>query len=142
MADLWVVKRPDGALEVLPESVDEGRKIGVGEVLRVKYTRPRNGDHHRKFFALLQVVLENQEHFVNIDQILIDFKIRTGHVDVFIRQNGEVVYVPKSISFARMDQAGFEKFYQSVLDTAVREYVKGCDPRELDRAAMEIINFM
>jgi hypothetical protein len=140
MAEMLLARTPQG-LVPLPESEAEFAKLGDGEIIRVKWTRPRQLWRHRKLFALLQVVLENQEFFVNVDQLLIDLKIRTGHCDLFIRQNGEVVYQPKSINFASMDEAEFEKFYSSVLTIIVREYVRGADPRELDRAAEAILGF-
>lgn len=142
MAELFLTRRPDGSFIPLPESEQEAAQVVPGEIIRVKWSRPRALWRHRKFFALLQVVIDNQEFFVNTDQLLIDLKIRLGHVDLFIRQNGEVVYQPKSIAFANMDEAEFQKFYNNVLTVVVREYVKGADPRELDRAAEQIIGFL
>jgi hypothetical protein len=140
MAEMLLARAPQG-LVPLPESEAEFAKLGDGEVIRVKWTRPRQLWRHRKFFALLQVVLEQQEFFVTTDQMLIDLKIRTGHCDLFIRQNGEVVYQPKSINFASMDDSEFKAFYDAVLTIVVREYVRGADPREFDRAAEAIIGF-
>ena len=142
MAELLLARRPDGSFIPLPESEAEAAKVGAGEIIRVKWSRPRQLWRHRKFFALLQVVLDNQEFFVTVDQLLIDLKIRLGHIDLFVRQNGDVVYQPKSIAFAAMDEAEFERFYSNVLTIVVREYVKGADPRELDRAAEEILGFL
>ena len=49
--------------------------------------------------------------------VLIELKVRLGHVQsVLIRETGEIVKVPKSISFASMDQTAFDEFYERALN--------------------------
>ncbi len=106
-------------LEPVDEAGIEGvRKIKTGDVVRVEITRPRNIHHHRKFWSLLTTVWQATDQWPSAEDLLIELKVRLGVTrDVVILQTGEVVKVVGSISFAKMDQAAFEKFY----DQALRE---------------------
>lgn len=111
------------------------RKIKVGELVMCDITKPRNLGHHKKFWALLNCVWECAGDWSSPYAILIELKVRLGHVQkVVIRETGEVVSVPKSISFAAMDQTAFDDFYEKSLmelckmaggiePSALREYV-------------------
>lgn len=104
---------------------DEGKEaldsIGQGELVKVKVTKARNLKHHRKFFSMLNLVLENQERFPTIDHLLTAVKIEAGfYDDVPIDLNGKLVYVPKSISFAKMDQLAFDDFYMRAITACCR----------------------
>lgn len=92
------------------------RKIKVGEVVQCEITKPRNLAHHRKFWALLNCFWECAGDWSSPYAILIELKVRLGHVHrVVIRETGEIVSVPRSISFASMDQLEFDAFYEKAL---------------------------
>jgi hypothetical protein len=92
------------------------RRIKVGEVVQCDITKPRNLAHHRKFWALLNTVWECAGDWSSPYAILIELKVRLGHVQkVVIRETGEIVSVPRSISFAAMDQTEFDAFYEKAL---------------------------
>lgn len=141
MTELFVVKANQKSFLILPESEEEFGKIGEGEIVRVEYHRPRNIRFHRKFFALLDVAFKNQEFYATEQQFRTALLIGLGWCDTFIRQNGEVLYIPKSISFAKMGEDEFEKVYNDTLDYLVREMVPGADPRALNNAALQILGF-
>ena len=44
--------------------------------------RPRNEKHHRKFFKLCHIIMENTDRYRNVDEVCTMFKIATGHSDV------------------------------------------------------------
>lgn len=110
-----------------------------GEYVTAKLTRTRNPGHHRKFFALLNIVYEAQERFATMEQLLNFVKIATGHCDVMEIIKGKPIYVPRSISFAKMDQAAFEQFYNSVVKLIVTKILPGVDSDDLERQVLEII---
>lgn len=92
------------------------RKIKVGEVVQCEVNRPRNLAHHRKFWALLNVFWAAAGDWSSPYGVLIELKVRLGHVSkVVIRETGEIVSVPRSISFAQMDQTEFDSFYERAL---------------------------
>ncbi len=92
------------------------KKITNGSIIKCVVTKPRNILFHRKFFALLNLVFLNQEKYENLEDLLIEIKLKTGHYKEHITTKGIMIYVPKSISFAKMDEYSFDKFYSKVLN--------------------------
>lgn len=90
--------------------------------LTVEVKRPRFGKHHRLLFALLKRTVENTDDFPSTDILLTWIKIKTGHVEMVIWEDGKTVYVPKSINFASMDQESFRKFFDRAIDAIVQKY--------------------
>lgn len=104
------------------------RKIKIGKTVRCEVTTPRNIQHHRKFFGLLNTVWAAAGDWPTVDDLLIELKIKLGITkDVVIRESGEVVKVVGSISFAAMDQATFDAFYENAI-RALCFMVGGMDP--------------
>jgi hypothetical protein len=92
------------------------RRIKVGQVVRADVVVPRNLRHHRKFFALLNLVWAATDQWESVEDLLIELKVRLGVVrDVVLRESGEVVKVVGSISFGSMDQAEFDAFFEKSL---------------------------
>lgn len=88
-----------------------------GKWLRMEWSSPRNGPHHRKFFALLSLVSENSETYNTTEKALIAVKLAAGYFDPAIDpRTGEIIPIPKSISFDAMDQDTFETFYSAAID--------------------------
>lgn len=112
------------------------RKIKLGDLVTVDVKRPRNIAHHAKFFAMLQMILENQEHYTSVDDILTAFKFAIGHTRK-IKTRAGMIEIPESISFAKMDQPAFDKFYSRALDFVVAEVIPGMDKTDLERELLE-----
>ena len=55
------------------------RRLKQGEILSVEIRRPRNIKFHAKFFAMLHIILENQEYYKSVDDLLDVCKLRIGH---------------------------------------------------------------
>ena len=106
-------------------------KIGQGEIVAIELKRERNIQHHRKFFAMLNIILENQDTYKSLDDLLAVCKIRIGHCRTVQTKSGEVK-LPESISFAAMDQSQFEAFYDRAIAWVVTEVVPGLDRQALD----------
>jgi hypothetical protein len=96
--------------------------LRVGTQYKCDLRKARNPDHHRKGFALIKLILDSQEKYTNIEDLLTELKLKVGWYREHVRSNGELVYIPKSISFADMDQTEFEEFYERVMDIALQEY--------------------
>ena len=127
-----LMKKRLGALRPVDAGGDEVlRGIGAEETVMVRIKRPRSPQHHRKFFAMLGIVLKNQEHYKNMDDLLNVCKLRVGHVTTIATKLGDV-QVPKSISFASMDQTAFRVFYDAAVDWVTREVIPGLKRGELD----------
>jgi hypothetical protein len=121
MTNLLLCKRMASLIPIDDAGKDALASLGVGEIVRVKLSRPRNLGHHRKFFSMIQLVFENQEKFPTLEHLLTAVKIEAGwYEDVPIEVSGKLVYLPKSISFAKMDQNQFELFYEKAIAACCR----------------------
>lgn len=116
MTRLYLTKTEYGALiGWSPKDDAYLEKLGDGEVLECDTRKARHPEHHRKFFALLQQAFLNQEKFSNLTDLLIALKLKVGHYQEHVTADGRLVFVPKSISFARMGQEEFDVFYKSAV---------------------------
>lgn len=101
---------------------EKAKKIKVGEPLEYEYKQLRNIRFHRKLFALLNMVFQNQEIYNNIEHLRKDLTIESGYYDLRPNIHGEEIKEAKSISFANMDQDEFDSYYSAVLDTVVKYF--------------------
>jgi hypothetical protein len=137
MSELFLQRTVGGLKPCDDAGIDALRKIKVGEVVQCEITRPRNLAHHRKFWALLNVFWQATGDWSSPYGVLIELKVRLGHVqDVLIKETGELVRVPKSISFAKMDQVEFDEFYEA----AIRELCKMGGGIEEDALRNEVLS--
>ena len=137
MIELWFVKKLSALHPADDEAKEALAKIAQGECIAVSVRRPRNIHHHRKFFSMLQLVFENQEVYPTLEHLLTAVKISAGwYHDVPVRVNGKLCYLPKSISFASMDQVEFDRFYEQSI-RAVCGLLPQFKCEELMEAVME-----
>ena len=107
------------------------RNFGQGEIVIIEVKRRRNIQFHRKFFAMLSIIMDNQDYYKSIDDLLDVCKLRIGHCRTVVTKDGEV-QIPKSISFAAMDNAAFSEFYDRACHWVASEVVPGLKRHDLD----------
>lgn len=89
----------------------------AGTWLRMEWSTPRNGPHHRKMFALLTLVSENSEIYNTTEKALNAVKLAAAYYDPFIDpRTGEIIPLVKSVSYDAMPQEEFDVFYSAALD--------------------------
>lgn len=81
-------------------AVDEQRceRFHDGHWYKVDAKNARNPDHHRKGFALINLIFENQERFKSVEDLLVELKIRAGWYTEHIRTpppNNAITYVER-----------------------------------------------
>lgn len=103
-----------------PESLEAVQSLTPGELVEVRIVKARNLEFHKKFMALVRLVFENQERFSNITQLLTAVKLEAGWYEDGPIVHGVPSYIPKSISFGKMDRLQFEEFYGQALEAIVR----------------------
>lgn len=131
MVRILVVKHI-GALKPIDDAGEAViRKLGQGEIVTVELKRERNIQHHRKLFAMLQIILENQDAYKSVDDLLDVCKLRIGHVRTVQTKEG-IVRIPDSISFASMDQDSFNQFYDKACGWVITEVIPGLQRKDLD----------
>lgn len=86
-----------------------------GETFDVEIVFPRSGPYHRRHMKIEATVFDAQERFSD-PQIMRDWlKVGAGHVVWAPGPRGGIVPIPKSISYAKADQAEFEDFHSKVI---------------------------
>lgn len=127
-----------GAADTLSaEALDSIRK---GEMVTASIRRPRNPRHHRLLFALLQTVYENQDRFSTVQELLGAIKLATGLFDTGETIEGVPYAIPKSISFASMDQNSFSQWYAKAEDVILTKILPGVNRDELNDRVQSILN--
>lgn len=96
------------------------KKIPLNEPIEFEFKKVRNYKFHKKFFALLNLVFENQEVYNNIEHLRKDLTISAGYYDLRHNFEGVEIVEAKSISFAKMDEIEFSEFYNKILDVVVK----------------------
>lgn len=127
-----------GLVPMNEQAEDALRKIKQDQDVFVKFRRPRNIFHHRKLFALLNMVCNNLDMPITPEQLLVVIKIRTGHVDVIKTTKG-LIEIPKSISFAAMSQDQFEPFYDRAIEFIIADVLPGVNRQELEAEVLEMV---
>jgi len=114
-------------------SWDALKKKKMGSTVATETKRARSPDHHRKFWAVMTKVFENQQtEFPTVDAMVDAIKVEIGHTELLMRITSEVVLVPKSISFHDMGQDEFNEFYKKVIDCVCEFIIPGATPEEVN----------
>ncbi len=111
------------------------KRLKVGEIYFFEVKKERNILFHRKFFALINLVFENQEIYSNADDLRYDLTIEAGFFKRRTNLEGNEVKKPKSISFSSMDETEFERLYDAFLNVVIK-YFK-FDKRAIEENIME-----
>lgn len=114
---------------------EKAKKIKPGVDLKCSVTKPRNYKFHKKFFAMLNLVFDNQETYSNLDDLRNDLTIEAGFFERRTNLEGDEVKKARSISFASMDDFEFEDFYNAILNVVIKHF--GHDKEALEN---ELIN--
>lgn len=114
---IHLIKGLDGKFTPAYDSDRENaKKLKSGEEFEFEVKRPRNIKFHRKFFALINLVYDNQERYNNIDHLRKDLTVEAGFYELRYGIYGEEIKEAKSISFAKMDEVEFSELYSLFLD--------------------------
>ncbi|MFA5177252.1 MAG: DUF1367 family protein [Candidatus Omnitrophota bacterium] len=120
---------------------DQIARIREGETVHVELTKKRNLGFHRRFFALINYVFENQDKYKIVEDLLIEIKLKTGHYAEHVTLKGNVIYVPKSISFAQCDEIEFRTFYEKAIDICLN-IIEGETKESLEKNVENVLNFI
>jgi hypothetical protein len=141
MSKAVLIRTPAGLRGSTPDDQDAWAKfrrkletMQPGKWLRLEWSTPRNGPHHRKFMALVQLVTENSEVYDTVPKSLVAIKLAAAYFDPHIDPTtGEVIKVPQSIAYDAMGQEDFEQFYSAALDGILATILPQMDRATADR---------
>lgn len=151
---LFLTKTKTGTLA--PAHNDDREKLKkwpTGELLQCSVTVPRNAGFHRKYFAMLQLVFDNLPEtqwkvgsntveIRTVEELLWHIKFQTGSYQQKMTLGGKIVYEPKSISFAAMDNEAFHEFYQRSLDVICKYFLPLNEAERQELEERIILEFM
>lgn len=86
-----------------------------GEFAIIEFVIPRSSPYHRRHMAIESAVFDAQERFDDFEQFRVWLKVGAGWVDWCAGPKGGVVPIPRSISYAKADQAEFEDYHAKVI---------------------------
>jgi len=157
MTDITLIKVTAGAL--VPAD-DESREAlqswKLGQGVRVKVTRVRNGKFHRKWFALIGVAFDAWAdrlpplHIVagravkpNRERFRKDVTVLAGHFDPVWNIDGDMRLEPRSIAFGSMDADEFDRLYSRTIDVILQKILPdtGWTEARLREAAEAVMEF-
>lgn len=139
----YLSKRNDGQLIPIDEASQKVyQTLETGDIIKCSIPDKRNIQHHRKFFALINLVFESMpeqydKHFPTADDLRYELIKRAGFYRSYTDLKGNTQYIAESISFDKMGQRRFEELYSRVVDVVVEWFA-------FDREFLEseLIGFM
>lgn len=91
-------------------------RLEPGEMVEIKTHKARSGPFHRRHMKIEQLVFEAQERFDNFDRGFRDWlKVGAGHCLWFPGPRGGIFPVPKSISYADMEEGEMREFHDAAI---------------------------
>lgn len=91
------------------------KKVKKNTVIRIEMVQERNWMFHKKVMALFNLGFQNQSKINSFDNYRKIMTMRAGYFETEITDKG-TAYFAKSISYANMEQAEFEKLFDALLD--------------------------
>ena len=116
---LEFVKSDVKLIAATDETYEKVKQMAVGESIFMEWKPRRNYAFHKKLFALLNFVFDNQSHYKTQDNLLEVYKFKAGYFETIVTHTGKKHYKAKSISFHSMDNEAFERFYSQAIDTSL-----------------------
>jgi hypothetical protein len=115
------------------------KAITEGSTVTARLTQPRNLKFLRLWFALLQVVFEAQNSFISLDHMRDAISIGIGFSEEVVDLDGVVHVIPKSISFAKLDEDGFRAFFDKAVDLIITKILPLVSRDDLENRVYEIL---
>ena len=117
-------------------------RIKIGKIVAVEQPKlQRNPDHHRLYWALVDLVWNNIDHdrYPSRDDLHAALKISAGLRTRLVLPNGEIGFIPGSIAFNKMGQVEFSEFFDRMCDQIAKYFLPGVTSVELKREVEQMI---
>lgn len=152
MKEIVLTKAAGGVLVPIdPQAAEFIAKMKVGAAVRATVKLQRNPQHHKKFFALLnlafdawepvQATYKGQVVGKNFDQFRNDIVCLAGFCEVAVNLRGETRVTAKSISFGSMDQAEFDDLYNATVNVVLKHVLTQYSRDDLDAVMDQLAGF-
>lgn len=113
--EIWLIKTEKGVFIPFQESdYETAQRIKVAEETCFTIKRIRIPAFHRKYFGLIKLAFENQDHYKNDYVFRKVIEMRAGYFETVVTEKQVELYLPKSIAYSELDQVEFEDLYNKV----------------------------
>lgn len=109
------IKSGNGLLPVLDDGREIMASIKDGQQVMVNIHSPRNIKHHNLFFSLLKMIVDAGAWDGTQESLRQAVLLQIGYVDVVMKFDGTITYVPKSMKFESMPQEKFNRVFNRAL---------------------------
>lgn len=128
-----------GLFPVDEEGVEILTKLKLGRDVGCDVKKRRNPKHHRLFFQMIQFLQTHSPIFEHMptEKAKYAIKLATGCGQFFVdTETGQSIFVPRSISFASMEQGEFEHFFDDFCKVAAHRWMPAGTTAESVRAEL------
>lgn len=137
---ILVVRRSGFLQAASPLDEELIRALPAGKPLKLKVTQPRRSvPQHRLYWAFLTLVAENLDQEVKAEVLHEWMKIRCGITKEIRLRSGEIVTLPGSTAFDKMEHAAFTVYFQQVKDLVVNHLIPRADCEAFEREALAMV---
>lgn len=133
MSRIYLTKTLHGLIPADDDARDALKKYKPGETLAADVVKPREHRSLRRYWAMINLVLQNTDQFKSKEQLHQYLKIRAGHCTPIVsKATGEVFYVPESIDYATLDENGFAQVWAKIVNVICEEILPGLDSEVME----------
>lgn len=109
-----------------------------GDVCFVDASRPRSLAHHRKYWAMINLVFDNQEHYTSAYEVHTAIKFGIGHTKKIKTPRG-MFEIPLDTDFGAMDQVQFLDYWNRAVDYVAQKIIPGINKASFEAEVMELL---
>lgn len=105
-------------------------RVPNGQSMMADIKRIRNVRHHRLYWALVSLVFDNlpeeaAARYPDKQALHAAMKVASGVYTLLKMPDGREGYIPGSISFDKMDQGAFDKFFANACNAIIKYFLPG-----------------
>lgn len=108
--ELYAMREGNSLVPADAESAAVLSKFRMGKIIRVEAKQSRSGPRHRLFWVLCTRIANAVD--ADVDTVADTLKIETGHCTMVRTKTHGVIPLPRSISYAKMDDAQHKDFLE------------------------------
>jgi hypothetical protein len=123
VADVVLTRGPDGKLQGMGEKgarqyqrfLAAVKQLQPGDTMRFSFKLPRSPVFHRRHFAILNAVFEQQEQFASPEAFREWVQVGAGFCDLVPGPKGKPVAIARSIAWEALEEADFAEHHAAVV---------------------------
>jgi hypothetical protein len=137
---IMVQRRGEFLMPQAPVDGERIRELPAGKALKVTVSQPRRSSpQNRLYWSLLGVVCENLDQPIEPEHLHDWLKLKLGMTTPIRQRNGEIVQVPRSIAFDKMEHGEFTAYFARVKTLIVDQLIPGLNSEALEREARAML---